>query len=300
MGSSYKQIAVAALMLAYLGLPLYVLVFVVGQISRVRRLLFSTFLLEHMRALMRLGLPLARGLDACSGQLGPHSARDLENVQEGLSRGELLGDALGRVPFGGVSLFVLVFRFLSFVLARPVARLVTPAEAEVLRIGERSGGLSEAVDLVLDERQRYEEIRSMLRNDLLYPLFLIVTVGAVATGIMTFIMPRMVRMLSDMGMDESFGLAASFAAFPIMKIGGWGIFCAAMAVLIWRFSLHGRPVANEDAPMRDGFRRLLYSVPLVRGALRAAFLIEFCRELGLLLRVETPLPQALEALCEGR
>ena len=42
--------------------PLYFIIFFINQGNAVRRALFSTLLLEHVSALIRLGLPLTSGV----------------------------------------------------------------------------------------------------------------------------------------------------------------------------------------------------------------------------------------------
>jgi len=55
---------------------LFLGVYFVGQAGAVRRTLLSTLLLEQMSALIRLGLPLRRGLEPCEREIGRASRRD--------------------------------------------------------------------------------------------------------------------------------------------------------------------------------------------------------------------------------
>ena len=59
-----------------------------------RRRLLSVFLLEHIGAVVRLRLPLTRGIGACASRLSHASEADLNNIQADLDAGLLLGLSL--------------------------------------------------------------------------------------------------------------------------------------------------------------------------------------------------------------
>ena len=112
---------------------------------KIRRRMFSTFLLEHIGAIVRLHLPLPEGLQECGNRASSASRRDLRHILRSLDEGWLLGDALAAVPRpdGAGSRLIQWLRDMGF-LPGPF-RLVKPAEAEAMRIGEMSGNLSRAV-----------------------------------------------------------------------------------------------------------------------------------------------------------
>jgi len=277
---------------------LFLGVYFVGQAGAVRRTLLSTLLLEQMSALIRLGLPLRRGLEPCEREIGRASRRDLEEVEAGLAAGELLGDALASVPSRGVSLRVLIFRFLCLVQFRPVPRLVSPAEAEALRIGERSGDLLGALDLVLRRRRRSHDIRRMLWNSLFYPLFAGMAAAALLGSVSIYIVPKMARMFEELDLALP-TWTQRVIDLPYAHLYGCAVFAALFIFLIVRLAQLSRPLTPGRRSLTDWTRRILFLLPFIRGATRRLFLIEFCCEAAMLLRMGTPADRALEVIAEG-
>ena len=90
----------------------YLFFFLFTQGNAVRRRLFSGFLLEHIAALIRLGLPLKRGISSCGSEVSSLSRRDLEEIENQLGSGSLLVDALAHVPYSLSSIGTLFFSFI--------------------------------------------------------------------------------------------------------------------------------------------------------------------------------------------
>ena len=154
-------------------------------------------LLEHISALIRLGLPLKRGISSCGSEVTSLSRRDLEEIENQLGSGTLLGDALACVPYSLSSIGRRFFSFICLLQLRSSPRLVSPSEAEVLRMGERSGDLQEAIRMVLHERERSDDLSRLLRDALIYPVLVFVFMGVIASGILVYIVPKFQKMFAE-------------------------------------------------------------------------------------------------------
>lgn len=277
---------------------MYFIIFFINQGNAVRRALFSTLLLEHVSALIRLGLPLNRGVAPCGQEVSRFSRRDLAEVQKGLGSGELLGDALARVPTRRRALGALIYRFLCFLQFRARAGLVSPAEAEVLRIGERSGNLRDAMQLILDERERSRDVQRLLWNEFVYPLALAVMIGGMITVYFVYIMPAWAHMYRDFDVTLPPWIG-KLMAVPVGQLFALAFFLVFLGLLIRRMTRRARSIQKGRSGIRQSLRRIVFMLPFVQGAIKRLFLVEFCREMAMLLRVDIPADRALAVLADG-
>ena len=275
------------------------LAYLLVSISAMRRALFSTFLLKHVHALIRLGLPLHKGLEPCGRRAVWGSENDLQEVIKGLDSGELFGEALARVPLPRTSSATEFVRLAGWVQLRPVPRLVSAAEAEALRIGEQSGNLRSAIELVLRQRRQSQDIRSMLKNTFFYPIAMGLIAGAILYGFSVFIMPKIERMFAEL--DVALPALTRFVfSIPLAQISACIVLSTLLIVLFTRMLQRARPLSlRTDGSLVDLFQRVVFCLPLIRGATKRLFLTEFCKELAMLLRMGTPADHALAAIAGG-
>lgn len=252
--------------------------------------LFLTFLFEHLAAAAKLNLPLEPALAACSQGLAGESLKVVRSIREQMAAGALLGDALALAPYGGGgSLGATAALLVSTLPGELDARIVTEAEAEVLRVGEMTGSLSHALQSVLSERRKARSMRDWSAHISTY----VPAVLLMASGVATLV----VRLADELSVE-------------IPTVSGW-IFRAgprsfqtlALLALVVPFLVRvarlRRPRTRGAHPLRGRLQRLVYHLPAFRSVLRRSALAELCRELAMLVRVRTPLPRALDVLADG-
>lgn len=260
-----------------------------------RRRMFSTFLLEHIRALTRLNLPLTNGLSQSSQRLSHGRQEALRLVTEALAEGQLVGDALASVTIESERRLGRWARFW------PSRKLVSPAEAEVLRVGEMSGNLPEALRLAVEERRRFAEMRGQLVAEFIYPLVLAMVLSGLFALIVLVVLPRYAMIYEELGMK----LPA--LTVHVLEMRHWGtvhlwFLPVALIVLFIAFGLRHslrRPFLRGAGAMSARWFEAAYAIPFHQRSMRRAQLKEFCRELAMLLRVGTPAPRALRVIAEG-
>jgi len=265
----------------------------------VRRRLFSTFLLEHIGVLTRLGMPLVQGLMACQSGLWRGSMRDLTATVDRLSEGHLLGDALALAPKTSRGLSGALERLISAVQLEPAASLVSPAEAEVLRVGEMTGNLSGAVSLSLAERRRSLALRASLYASLTYAVLLAVVVLGLFGSASIVILPRLEKLFQEITVELP-RLTSWLVSAARERVYVWGLLLFAVLVLLGRLKrFMGRGATPRRRVLAEWWQRLVFLVPPWRGILQRQCLGEFRRELAMLLRVGVPAPRALRVIAEG-
>jgi type II secretory pathway component PulF len=265
----------------------------------VRRHFFGVLLLEHFAALVRLKLPLQDFAGACRDDVSNPSRLDMSEVEIGLREGRLLGDALGRVPLPREGWHTSVQQIESL-LPGYGTRLVTPAEAEVLRVGETSGNLDAALRLVLDERRTNSGLMATLYASLLYPLAVLVIMSGLLLGLSVFIVPKWKAMYDELGVNLPAMSEVCFRFFKgIPTYFVLLVLTGPFFLLLWAARRRLREMHPTEDGETDGVRRTLLAVPHFLHIGTKQRLAEFCRELAMLLRVGTPAHRALRAIARG-
>ncbi len=286
----------------FIGMFFWTAVAFGNPIVAVRRRLFSTFLLEHILALTRLELPLQTSLSAFVSGISRGSRRDIEDLEQGLIKeGLLLGDALARVPRPYRDWFGWFVHLRPRIGPTPAKRLVTSSEAEVLRIGEMSGDLRRAIEVVLAERGRFADLKRSLYFAFLYPAQVLIIAGGIFSGILTYIMPKFRKMSYEMDVSLP-AMTQNLTAFADFARNYWYwlvLFIIFLSSAFMRGRNLLRPLGRGSRTVSDFVQRLLYLVPFIHASMRRALLAEFCRELAMLLRVGTPAHRALQVISEG-
>ncbi len=272
----------AALLLALLAAFLVTLVWGLGltllvdTIVGARRRLLGVFLLEHLYALARMELPLGRGLGECATRMWANSRHDVSLIARSLNAGVPLGDALSLTtaenPAGPI----------------PPRRLISPAEAEILRIGESSGNLVEALRLVTQERRRSAEARSLLFAGFLYPMLVIILTSGVVALIFWQILPKFRKMFEELDVQAPSILMLNHLGllWRILPFIGF-VLMLFFVLLLFLPALH-RPLQRARGHISDLVLRLGSFLPGIGGNMRRAALGEFCYELAMLVRAGVP------------
>ena len=158
----------------------------------------------------------------------------------------------------------------------------------MIRSAEAAGTLDETLRLLAEYSQRQQEFVSNLRQAMIYPFF-IVSVGFMTIVVMiSFVLPRLAGMFSDMGTELPLptrmllGLNSFFSSHWLMII-----IVSALAV--------GLIISNiNNHKFRDFFEKIRYCLPGVKDIALKIELRDFCNGLAMLLSGGIPLVTALD------
>lgn len=223
---------------------------------------------HSLASLVEAGVPLDRALRATAAVAADRLKPALERVGTRVREGSSLGAALAAEEgtFSGVTI-------------------------GLVQAGERGVGLNAALAQVALQLEREAETTARIRGALAYPL-LLAGVGTLSVGvIVTFVVPRFVALLADVG--QSLPPATRLLMTLSGAVRHFGLLLAAAVagagVLLGRW-VHER---------REPWHRWLLTLPLV-GRLRHAFASSrVCRTLGALLGAGTPALPALAIAMEA-
>ena len=225
-----------------------------------------TIFTRQFASLVRSHVPLLRCLQILEEQARHPSLRAvLHAVSEAVRQGETLSSALGKFPIVFSTLYV-----------------------NLMHSGEISGALDVVLERLAAQAEQEETMRAKVRAAFTYPAF----VGLVGCGtvvfLMTFVMPRLSRLL--IGLGERLPLPTRL----LLLVSGWmstwwfwgataGV--AALATLCWKSSgARGRLLLD----------RLMLRAPLLGTLVQQVELARFARSFGMQITQGIPILQAIE------
>lgn len=155
---------------------------------------------------------------------------------------------------------------------------VTPFEQSVMEVGERTGGMAEALERLAGFLEEQEKLREKLVTALLYPAVVVSLAVIIGGLVLAFMLPLVGRMFAEAHLELPLltrvllasGRAAGLALL-LLAVAGMG------GVAVFRRRL------RTDAALRLRVDRKLFSVPLVGAGWRNLASLRFVRVLGLLL-----------------
>ena len=134
---------------------------------------------RQLSSLLRSGVPLLRGLGVISEQAENENLKGmLERISNEIREGASFSSALAAYPKVFSSLYL-----------------------AIVRAGEASGTMEEALSRVADYRGKQEEMISRVRMALVYPAFMAVAGAAATTFMLVFVMPRLSVIFDTIGQE---------------------------------------------------------------------------------------------------
>jgi len=155
---------------------------------------------------------------------------------------------------------------------------VTPFEQSVMEVGERTGGMNDALDRLAAFLEEQEKLREKLMTALLYPC-IVVTLAIVIGGlVLVFMLPMVQRLFTET--DLKLPLLTQ-----VMLVGGraLGVFLLLLAAGVAAGVSWLRRRLRTDEALRIRMDQRLFAIPLIGGGWRDLTSLRFVRVLGLLL-----------------
>ncbi len=226
---------------------------------------------QHLAMLLGAGLPLFQALDTLAEQTEEPVMRGIvQGLAQDIEEGRTLSLALGRYPdlFPGIYI-------------------------GVIRNGEMSGRMDEALDRLAVYLERDQEFRRRVREALVYPMIVSSLAAVVLVIFLTYIIPAFDRVYRGTGAKLPLltrGLMSASALFrhnlPLVGLLVVALLLPPTRRLIW---------ARLEKPLR----RLVERVPQVQEVVRTIALSRFVHALGAMLQSGIPVLPALEVAGEA-
>jgi general secretion pathway protein F len=221
---------------------------------------------RQLATLMEAGIPLISSLSALIEQLGnPVLRKIITQIRERVREGSSFADALALHPQVFSNLFI-----------------------GMVRAGEVSGTLVLTLGRWADFNEHQVALRQRIRAALTYPVFMFVIGLGVLFFLMTFVVPTVTKIFSDLGQALPLPTMILISVSNFMSRFWWVLVGGFIAMALWL-----RRILRSEAGAL-AWDRLKLKIPLAGNLHRKMAISRWSRTLGTLLSGGLPLLQALE------
>lgn len=221
---------------------------------------------RQMASLLRSGVPILRALWIISEQSTNPKFRDfLDKAQKDINNGRSLSMVLSDYP-----------------------KQFPPVYVALVRTGEDSGNLQEALLRVSEYRQKQEEIMSRVRTAMAYPVLMAFTGIGTIIFMLTYVIPKLTKLFSTMGshLPLPTKILMQVSAF-FQNPWFWSL---VGAILFGLFAV----IKLRPKETRWAWSVLSLKLPIVKGFIVKSELARFSRTFELLIKSGLPILRALE------
>jgi general secretion pathway protein F len=221
---------------------------------------------RQLSSLIRSGVPILRGLWIIAEQTqNPKFRAFLDKAHHDINNGRTFSEVLAEHP-----------------------KLFPPVYVAMVRTGEDSGNLQEAMARVSDHRQRQEEILSRVRTAMAYPLLMAVTGFCTIVFMLTFVIPKLTKLFVSLGSRLPLPtriLMKVSAVFQSPAFWAGVAFVGLAAVMLVRL---------RGEQLRQVWSSVSLRLPFVRSFVLKTEMARFARTLELLIKSGLPILRAME------
>ena len=221
---------------------------------------------RQLATLLGAGIPLDDALATTAEQLeNPHLQRAAERVRDLVIQGEELHTALATEGKFFPELYI-----------------------NMVAVGETGGELDKVLEQLADYYEDAARISAKIRAALTYPILMAVIGVTVLFFLVTFVLPKVTRMLEDM--DRALPWPTALLINGSNFVAGWW-WLILILVIAGAFAWNRYINSHNGRIFYDGLRLRL---PLFGKLFLQLATARFARTLGTLIRAGVPLPKALE------
>ena len=226
-------------------------------------------LFRQLSSLIRSGVRIVSALELLAKQSENRKLRHiLDSMRRSIESGRQLSEALSDYP-----------------------RQFGPSATGIIRAGEQSGLLEEALERLANELEERIEFRRHIATAFIYPAIVVLAAIGVTGFLIGFVIPRITPFLMARG-----------GRLPPQT--QWVIDAGAFVTTYWRQligALIGAPViamaANRTELGKRVIDRTLLAVPVIGRILQLKSVLEFSRSVASMLSSGLPLPETLATAC---
>lgn len=221
--------------------------------------------IRQLSTLMKAGLPLDESLNTTIEQSDHKNTKKiLMTCRAKLMEGHTLAYAMGLFP-------------------KAFDELITTS----IEAGEQSGHLDEVLLRLAEYLEQRQDMSKQSWMALLYPLILIVTSIAVVSGLMVYIVPKVIQVF------ENNNAELPVITRVLVSFSDWlqeyGIYFLTVLVVLTVVFI----TALQSPDFKHKWHQFLLRIPLVGGFIKVAQSAKFTRTLGILTKSTVPIVNAL-------
>lgn len=226
----------------------------------------QTLFAKRLSFLMRAGVPILESLNLLKKQMRTKSSvKIFESIITDVSNGNFLSSALAK--FKGV--------FGEFAV-------------NIIKVGEEGGILSENLHYLAEELKKKQALKKKVISALIYPVFIVVATLGIVGVLTVFVFPKVMPIFSSINVPLPLTTRALIVISRFLIAYGFWVLLG-FILLVFAVSI----ILKQVKPFRFRVQQLLLRLPIVGKISRDYYLANFCRTLGLLLRGDARLYEAI-------
>lgn len=234
----------------------------VRLVSRVDRILFF----RNLMTMLKAGLNMPEALASSREQTNnPLLQQAIVEAERSVLAGQSLSSALAKYP-----------------------KIFSPVSVSLVRIGERGGKLVDTLTVLVRQQEEDYRLLRKIRNALVYPTLIVVTMIAMVTLMMIVVIPRIALVYEEAGASLPVYTAALITISHFMADNILYLVTAVVVfILAWRYRLQASP------GFRLAVHRLHLRLPLVGPVIKKLNLTMISRSLQMLIRAGLSIDDSL-------
>ena len=236
-----------------------------GALGRIKSREITLFS-RQLASLLKAGVPILRALDIIAEQSENHSLKSmLLGIRNAVKDGGTFSSALGAYP-----------------------KLFSSLYLAMVRTGENSGALPQALLRIAEYRVKQEALLSRIKMSMAYPALMALVGVATIIFMFVFVMPRLMGIYGTLGQDLPLPTRILIAISSTLRHTFLWLIMGVAGML----ALIGRNLKTQAGKMF--FSLLQLRLPIVGSFIVKAELSRFCATLELLIKSGTPILKALD------
>lgn len=173
----------------------------IGGISSAQKIFFT----RHLAALLKSGVSLLETLEIILSETAPRSLKTvLRDMMKTINNGNTLSYALSRHP-----------------------RVFDRLYVHVVKVAEESGTLEENLEYIAVQLEKARDLKMRFIAAMIYPAIILSLAIVIATGLIIFILPRLLPVFSSFGVELPLttkiliGISLFFRDYGIVSVGAF-------------------------------------------------------------------------------
>ena len=158
----------------------------------------------------------------------------------------------------------------------------------LVRSGEASGNISGALDYISVNLERESDIASQLKQAMVYPIFVVLVLCVVITIIMIEVMPRVVDLIKESGVNPSMFTRITLASYAFFQHWWWALFIA-VTIMVVSLIFY---VRTKDG--KEYLGKISLQLPFLGSTLKKVFLARLCGNISTLISAGISINRALK------
>ncbi len=220
---------------------------------------------RQLATLLAAGFPLLKAVATLVPQARTKAfKRVLSRIKDAIEEGNSFAEALGAHP-----------------------QVFSAVYINMVKAGEASGTLEVVLERLADFSEKREDTKKKIQASLAYPVFMAVIGFLVLVFLLTFIVPNITKIFTDMNHELPMPTQILLGISSMVKAWWWLIIPAPFLALL---CLHGIRRTDKGGRIID---RIILSLPVSGSLTRQLIASRFSRTLGSLLENGVPLLTAL-------